>query len=70
MREIPDTKLVNIAGRTVGMRKTPQPPHPPVVVYPILSMECGTGDSPREPGRLNFVVAVGGEEALEKYGKQ
>jgi len=42
----------------------------PVLISAVLSMECGTGYSPREPGRLNFVLAVGGEEALEKYGKQ
>jgi hypothetical protein len=42
----------------------------PVLISAVLSMGCGTGYSPREPGRLNFVLAVGGEEALEKYGKQ
>jgi hypothetical protein len=42
----------------------------PVAIYAVLSLGCGTSYSPREPGRLNFVMSGTGEEALEKDGKR
>jgi hypothetical protein len=42
----------------------------PVLILAVLSMGCGTSYAPREPGRINFVLTTGGEEALEKDGKR
>jgi hypothetical protein len=42
----------------------------PVAIYAILSAGCATNYSPREPGRLHFVLNHGGEEALERDGQK
>jgi hypothetical protein len=41
----------------------------PVAIYAAFSLGCGTSYSPREPGRINFVLNVAGDEVLEKNGK-
>jgi hypothetical protein len=42
----------------------------PVLMVTLLSVGCGTSYSPREPGRISFVLTGQGEEALEKDGKR
>jgi ABC-type Fe3+-siderophore transport system permease subunit len=42
----------------------------PVAIYAVLSAGCATSYSPREPGRIHFVLNHGGEEALERDGQK
>jgi hypothetical protein len=51
------------------MRTTIQRALTPVVISAVMSMGCSTTYAPREPGRISLVMS-GGEEVLEKDGKE
>jgi hypothetical protein len=67
--DAPRRALGDTAGWTDWVKTAIQRALAPVAIGAVLSMGCGTTYAPRESGRISLVMS-GGEEVLEKDGKE